>query len=390
MTQSSEACSRCGCSPTRRRAHPSRPRPPRCPKCSAASATGTTASRGLATRASASARFSAPARKTKPSMFLAWLLHASRLDRPRLPVLLTLHGKHPRAERTLDGWPGYANSQPVRVGNGAADQHQLDGYGWVIDAAWLATRAGQRLSSETWRAIAGFADRVAQRWREPDAGIWEIRDDAQHHVHSKLMAWLALDRALRIAATHRLGDASTPTLGDRTRRDRPRGAEPRIRRSARQLHAQLRIRRARRIPSRASAPRHRTARRAARSRHDRRDPARPRRRRALALPLPARARRPPRHRRRVHALRVLARTGTRQDRTIRRGRGPSRGAHRPRDTTRPVRRRDGTNQRHPPRQLSPGAHPRCARPSGSCARDAEKCRTRECPRRCTAGRRQRV
>jgi GH15 family glucan-1,4-alpha-glucosidase len=135
--------------------------------------------------------------------FVAWLLHASRLDRPRLPVLLTLHGRHPTVERELDGWPGYAHSRPVRVGNGAAKQHQLDGYGWVLDAAWLLTRAGQRLYSETWRAMRGFADEVARRWREPDAGIWEVRGDQAHHVHSKLMAWLALDRALRIAATRR-------------------------------------------------------------------------------------------------------------------------------------------------------------------------------------------
>jgi GH15 family glucan-1,4-alpha-glucosidase len=133
--------------------------------------------------------------------FLAWLRHASRLDRPRLPVLLTLHGKHPGPERTLDHWPGYANSRPVRLGNGAADQHQLDGYGWVLDAAWLVTKAGHRLDSETWRAVAGFADKIAEQWREPDAGIWEIRGEPQHHVHSKLMAWLGLDRALRIAGT---------------------------------------------------------------------------------------------------------------------------------------------------------------------------------------------
>jgi hypothetical protein len=99
--------------------------------------------------------------------FVAWLLHASRLDRPRLPVLLTLHGRHPTAERELDGWPGYARSRPVRVGNGAADQHQLDGYGWVLDAAWLLTNAGHRLYSETWRAMRGFADEVAKRWRQP-------------------------------------------------------------------------------------------------------------------------------------------------------------------------------------------------------------------------------
>jgi len=136
-------------------------------------------------------------------MFLAWLLHASRLDRPRLPPLLTLHGKHPPPERTLHDWPGYADSRPVRIGNGAAEQHQLDTYGWVLDAAHLLTDAGHRLNSEAWRAMAGFADRVAQHWREPDAGIWEIRGDAQHHVHSKLMAWLALDRALRITNTQR-------------------------------------------------------------------------------------------------------------------------------------------------------------------------------------------
>ena len=135
--------------------------------------------------------------------FMAWLLSATRLDRPRLPVLLTLHGKHPGPERELAGWPGYADSAPVRLGNAAADQHQLDGYGWVLDAAWRLTEAGHRLYSETWRTMAGFADTVANRWREPDAGIWEVRSDTTHHVHSKLMAWLALDRALRIAARHR-------------------------------------------------------------------------------------------------------------------------------------------------------------------------------------------
>lgn len=133
--------------------------------------------------------------------FMAWLLHASRLDRPRLPVLLSLHGRHAPSERVLDDWPGYAASTPVRGGNGAAGQHQLDGYGWVLDAAWLLTRAGRRLYPETWRAMRGFADHVSGRWRDPDAGIWEIRGDAAHHVHSKLMAWLALDRALRIADT---------------------------------------------------------------------------------------------------------------------------------------------------------------------------------------------
>jgi len=136
--------------------------------------------------------------------FMAWLLHASRLDRPRLPVLLTLDGRSSGRERQLADWPGYLDSRPVRVGNAAAGQHQLDGYGWVIDAAWLLESSGGRLYSETWRAVRGFADEVAVRWREPDAGIWEVRGDPAHHVHSKLMAWLALDRALRIGERHRL------------------------------------------------------------------------------------------------------------------------------------------------------------------------------------------
>jgi GH15 family glucan-1,4-alpha-glucosidase len=134
---------------------------------------------------------------------MAWLLHATHLGRPRLPVLRTLHRKHRPAEHELGGWPGYAHSLPVRIGNDAADQYQLDGYGWVLDAAWLLTRAGHRLDSETWRAMAGFADTVAAGGREPDAGIWEIRGPGSHRVHSKLMAWLTLDRALRVAEQHR-------------------------------------------------------------------------------------------------------------------------------------------------------------------------------------------
>jgi GH15 family glucan-1,4-alpha-glucosidase len=137
--------------------------------------------------------------------FLYWLLHASRLDRPRLPSLLTLHGRRVPAERDVD-WPGYAGSRPVRFGNGARSQHQLDNYGWVIDAMWVLVRGGHGLFGETWRAGRGLADFVADHWREPDAGLWEVRGPGAHYVHSKLMAWLALDRAGRIAETHRTPD----------------------------------------------------------------------------------------------------------------------------------------------------------------------------------------
>lgn len=153
------------------------------------------------------AAFLAVGKDREARAFLAWLLHASRLARPRLPALFTLDGRPGPRERELRDWPGYAESRPVRVGNGAAHQHQLDGYGWVLDAAWLVTDYGHRLDGDTWRAVRGFADRVADTWQAPDAGIWERRDPPRHHVHSKLMAWLALDRAARIA--DRRGGRST-------------------------------------------------------------------------------------------------------------------------------------------------------------------------------------
>ena len=85
----------------------------------------------------------------------------------------------------------------------ARHQHQLDNYGWVLGAMWLLVRAGHGLYGETWRIAMALADHVADRWREPDAGLWEVRGDPAHYVHSKLMAWLALDRVLRIAGSHR-------------------------------------------------------------------------------------------------------------------------------------------------------------------------------------------
>ena len=145
------------------------------------------------------AAFLAVGKAREARSFLAWLRHASRLARPRLPALFTLDGRPGPAEVELAAWPGYADSRPVRVGNGASDQHQLDGYGWVLDAAWLLADSGERLDGETWRVLRSFADQVARTWRLPDAGIWERRDEPRHHVHSKLMAWFALDRAARIA-----------------------------------------------------------------------------------------------------------------------------------------------------------------------------------------------
>ena len=143
--------------------------------------------------------------------FMHWLLHASRLTRPRVRVLYDLHGRSAPPEVEVDGVPGHRDSRPVRLGNAADQQHQLDVYGWIVDAASLLEGSGDRLHGETWRAVVGFADLVARIWREPDAGIWEVRGTPQHYVHSKLMAWLALDRAARMAKKHRVKQTRVST-----------------------------------------------------------------------------------------------------------------------------------------------------------------------------------
>lgn len=150
------------------------------------------------------AAFVAAGKKQEAHSFMHWLLHASRLTRPRLQVLYTIYGRRGPSERELGDVSGYRGSSPVRIGNAAMTQHQLDVYGWVVDAAYLLEEAGQRLHGETWRALAAFVDFVAGHWKEPDAGIWEMRGQPDHHVHSKLMAWLALDRALRLSRSHRV------------------------------------------------------------------------------------------------------------------------------------------------------------------------------------------
>ncbi len=136
-------------------------------------------------------------RPDEAKAFFYWLLHATRLTRPRLPPALTLHGNPVPDERTPE-WPGYRGSRPVRFGNVVGRQRQLDVYGFVLDAAWILADQGHDLFAETWRALRSSADEVANHWREPGNDIWEIRSEPRQWVHSKLFGWLALDRAQRI------------------------------------------------------------------------------------------------------------------------------------------------------------------------------------------------
>jgi GH15 family glucan-1,4-alpha-glucosidase len=130
--------------------------------------------------------------------FFWWLLHASQLTKPRLQVLYRLDGGAQAPERELD-LDGYRGSRPVRVGNGAADQEQLDIYGDLMQTAWLYAQAGGPIDRETGRRLAGMADYICEIWSAPDSGIWEVRGEPQHFTHSKMMCWVALDRAVHLA-----------------------------------------------------------------------------------------------------------------------------------------------------------------------------------------------
>ncbi len=128
--------------------------------------------------------------------FLSWIVHSTRLTRPRLQILYDVHGETRIDERVLDHLEGYRGSRPVRVGNAAKDQLQLDVYGEVIDAAAQYVRRGFHLNPATATAIASLGKTVVRCWREPDEGIWEVRSGRRHHTYSKVMCWVALDRLL--------------------------------------------------------------------------------------------------------------------------------------------------------------------------------------------------
>jgi GH15 family glucan-1,4-alpha-glucosidase len=137
--------------------------------------------------------------------FFWWLLHASQLTHPRLQVLYRLDGGERAPERELS-LAGYRGSAPVRVGNGAASQRQLDIYGDLLHAAWMYVQRGHRLDSDTSRRLAEIADLVCSVWREPDLGIWEVRGEPRHFTHSKMLCLVALDRACRLAGANHLPD----------------------------------------------------------------------------------------------------------------------------------------------------------------------------------------
>jgi GH15 family glucan-1,4-alpha-glucosidase len=133
--------------------------------------------------------------------FCSWLLHTTRLTSPELRVFYDVYGNRPADERELP-LAGYRGAVPVRVGNAAFGQHQIDTYGEVVDAVAQLLRVIGPPDRETCSLLRGFGAYVAERWRLPDSGIWEPRGPLRHRTHSRLACWLVFDRLLDL---HRRG-----------------------------------------------------------------------------------------------------------------------------------------------------------------------------------------
>lgn len=131
--------------------------------------------------------------------FLRWVMEVAHGDPAHLQVLYGLEGETELTEYELKHLDGYEGSRPVRVGNLAHRQQQLDIFGEVIDCAYLYQRQGGTIGRDLWSFLRRMVDHVCDHWREPDRGIWEVRSEPQHFVYSKVLCWVAVERGVRIA-----------------------------------------------------------------------------------------------------------------------------------------------------------------------------------------------
>ena len=132
--------------------------------------------------------------------FMNWVVkRSSEDDTGYLQIMYGIDGRHELTEKTLDHLEGYMGSSPVRIGNGAYDQVQLDIYGELIDSVYLFDKHVRPISFSGWNHIYKHIDWISKNWNSTDEGIWEVRGGQQHFVYSKVMAWVALDRAIRLA-----------------------------------------------------------------------------------------------------------------------------------------------------------------------------------------------
>ena len=161
-----------------------------------------------------------------------WLLRAVAGDPRDLRIMYGIRGERRIPEIPVEWLPGYEESLPVRVGNDASSQFQLDVYGEVLDLLHQAAREGLPHESAAWEMELRIMDVLESNWREPDEGIWEVRGGRQQFVHSKVMAWVGVDRAIRVGRAVRVRRPGRPLARAPRRdprRDLPRGLRRRPR-----------------------------------------------------------------------------------------------------------------------------------------------------------------
>lgn len=134
--------------------------------------------------------------------FMRWVNNLLKQDShpSNIRIMYPIHQDVDLDEKILEHLSGYRNSSPVRIGNDAYHQTQLDIYGELINAIYDTARYGRNISNEVWDLVKNLVDYVCEVWNTKDRGIWEIRDEPRHYVHSKLMCWVGVDRGLKIAA----------------------------------------------------------------------------------------------------------------------------------------------------------------------------------------------
>ncbi len=133
-----------------------------------------------------------------------WLLRAVAGQPSQVNIMYGLAGERRLTELELDWLPGYQGARPVRVGNAAHNQFQLDVFGELMDALHLARRSGVRAEEDAWQVQLALAHYLEKAWKEPDEGIWEVRGPRRHFTHSKVMAWVAFDRLIKSARQFQL------------------------------------------------------------------------------------------------------------------------------------------------------------------------------------------
>jgi GH15 family glucan-1,4-alpha-glucosidase len=131
--------------------------------------------------------------------FRAFIMRSAAGHAGDLQVVYGVGGERRLRGDVVEGLEGYRKSGPVRLGNDAAEQLQLDAYGELVNLTWRWHRRGHSPSDDDWRFLVSLIDHAAERWREPDCGIWEWPGDPDHFVHSKVLCWSALDRGIRLA-----------------------------------------------------------------------------------------------------------------------------------------------------------------------------------------------